>query len=80
MNGLDESVQGPSFWKFNSNLVNGPDYCQLVNTNYNVWLKEFNEALDRWVLWVFIKYRIRQSLVSSKALENTTGVSTTKSR
>ena len=27
MKGLDESVQGPSFWKFNSNLVNGPDYC-----------------------------------------------------
>ena len=29
--GLDESVRGPSFWKFNSNLVNDPDYCQLIS-------------------------------------------------
>ena len=47
MNGLDESVQGPSFWKFNSNLVSDPDYCQLVNANYNAWLEEFNEVLDK---------------------------------
>ena len=25
MNGLDESLRGPSFWKFNSNLVNDPE-------------------------------------------------------
>ena len=40
MNGLDEIVQGPSFWKFNSNLVNDPECCQLINANYNVWLEE----------------------------------------
>ena len=26
MNGLDKSVRGPSFWKFDSNLVNDPEY------------------------------------------------------
>ena len=30
MNGLDESVRGPFFWKFNSNLVNNLEYCQLI--------------------------------------------------
>ena len=50
MNGLDESVRGPSFWKFNSNLVNDADYCQLISENYNVWLEEFNEVLDKRVL------------------------------
>ena len=63
MNGLDESVRGPSFWKFNSNLVNDPDYCQLISENYNVWLEEFNEVLDKRVLWDLIKYRIRQCTI-----------------
>ena len=31
MNSLDESLRGPSFWKFNSNLVNDSDYCQLIS-------------------------------------------------
>ena len=63
MNGLDESVRGPAFWKFNSNLVNDPEYCQLINANYNVWLEEFNEVLDERVLWDLIKYRIRQCAI-----------------
>ena len=63
MNGLDESVRGPSFWKFNSNLVNDPEYCQLINASYNVWLEEFNEVLDKRVLWDLIKYRIRQCTI-----------------
>ena len=63
MNGLDESVRGPSFWKFNSNLVNDPDYCQLISENYNVWLEEFNKVLDKRVLWDLIKYKIRQCTI-----------------
>ena len=30
-NGLDKSVRGPSFWKFNFKVVNDPKYCQLIN-------------------------------------------------
>ena len=63
MNGLDESVRLPSFWKFNSNFVNDPDYCQLISANYNVWLEAFNEVLVKRVLWDLIKYRIRQCTI-----------------
>ena len=72
MNSLDESLRGPSFWKFNSNLVNDSDYCQLINANYNVWLEEFKEVLDKRVLWDLVKYRIRQCTIEyskSKARE-----------
>ena len=54
INGLDEGMRGPYFWKFNSNLVNDPDYCQLISTNYNVWLEEFHEVQDKHVLWDLI--------------------------
>ena len=63
MNGLDESVRLPSFWKFSSNFVNDPDYCQLISANYNVWLEAFNEVLVKRVLWDLIKYRIRQCTI-----------------
>ena len=63
INGLDEGMRGPYFWKFNSNLVNDPDYCQLISTNYIVWLEEFHEVQDKRVLWDLIKYRIRQCTI-----------------
>ena len=72
MNSLDESLRGPSFWKFNSNLVNDSDYGQLISANYNVWLEEFQEVLDKRVLWDLVKYRIRQCAIEyskSKARE-----------
>ena len=72
MTSLDESLRGPSFWKFNSNLVNDSDYCQLISANYNVWLEEFKEVLDKRVLWDLVKYRIRQCTIEyskSKARE-----------
>ena len=70
MNSLDESLPGPSF--LNSNLVNDSDYCQLISANYNVWLEEFKEVLDKRVLWDLVKYRILQCTIKyskSKARE-----------
>ena len=47
-NGLDESVRGPSFWKFNANLVNDLDHCQLISANCNVWLAYYlRQSLSR---------------------------------
>ena len=31
LNGIDDSKGGPSFWKFNSTLVNDNEYCQLLD-------------------------------------------------
>ena len=40
INGLDETERGPNFWKFNLNLVNDLDYCELLTTEYVNWLEE----------------------------------------
>ena len=37
INGLDETERGPNFWKFNLNLVNDSDYCELLTTEYVNW-------------------------------------------
>ena len=34
INGLDETERGQNFWKFNLNLVNDSDYCELLTTEY----------------------------------------------
>ena len=59
LNGIDESKGGPSFWKFNSTLVNDNEYCQLLDENFKMWLEEFKEVIDKHVLWDLLKYKIR---------------------
>ena len=58
INGVDDSERGPSFWKFNSFLVNDSDYRFLLDENIKNWLEEFKEIVDRWVLWDLLKYKI----------------------
>ena len=60
INGLDDLEKGHNFWKFNSNLVNDSAFCELLTTEYANWLEEFKEVQDKRVLWVLIKYKIRQ--------------------
>ena len=56
INGVDDSERGPSFWKFNSTLVNDSDYRFLLDENIKNWLEEFKEVVDKRVLWLTIKY------------------------
>ena len=68
INGLDENERGPSFWKFNSTLINDQEYCNLLHSEYKNWLEEFKEVNDKRVLWDLIKYKIRQrTIIYSKA-------------
>ena len=68
VNGVDENVQGPSFWKFNSTLINDQEYCDLLRLEYKNWLEDFKEVRDKRVLWDLIKYKIRQrTIIYSKA-------------
>ena len=34
INSLDENEWGPSFWKFNSILINDQEYCNLLRSEY----------------------------------------------
>ena len=60
LNGFKDRPFGPSYWKFNSSLVNDEEYVNLITSRYPGWLAEFADVTDKRVLWDLIKYRIRQ--------------------
>lgn len=61
VNSLKDQPFGPSYWKFNSSLLDDDTYIQLINSEYPNWITEFSEVNDPRVLWDLIKYRIRQT-------------------
>ena len=68
VNGLEENERGPSFWKFNSTLINDQEYCDLLRLENKNWLEEFKDVNDKRVLWDLVKYKIRQrTIIYSKA-------------
>ena len=60
VNSVEMQPTGPSYWKFNSSLLEDPEYINLIKDNVPSWLVEFNEVLDKGLLWDLIKYKIRQ--------------------
>ena len=59
-NSIDEQTRGPSYWKFNSSLVDDESYVLAINQKIPEWLEEFKEVIDKRVLRDLIKYRVRQ--------------------
>jgi len=51
INGIEEKGKGPSFWKFNSSLLEDEDYIKLVTYKYSDWLEERKDLQDPSVLW-----------------------------
>ena len=64
INGTDEQIRGPSFWKFNTSLLDDKDYVILINGRYEVWVDEFKDIDDPRLFWDLIKYKIRQDTIS----------------
>ena len=62
--GVEDGIRGPSFWKFNSSLVNDQDYCDLLDENLKGWLEDFKDVVDKRVLWDLLKYKIRQLTIN----------------
>ena len=58
INGIEEQIHGPSFWKFNASLLDDKDYVTLINSKYEVWVEEFKDIADRRLFWDLIKYKI----------------------
>ena len=59
-NSLDEPRRGPSYWKFNSSLIEDENYVSAIEQKIPEWLEEFIDVTDKRFLWDLIKYRIRQ--------------------
>ena len=64
INGIEETERGPSFWKFNSSLLEDEDYIKLVTDKYNNWLEDGKDIQDPRILWDFIKYKIRYETIT----------------
>ena len=64
---VEDGIRGPSFWKFNSCLVNDQDNCDLLDENVKDWLEEFKEVVDKRVLWDLLKNKIRQLTINYRA-------------
>ena len=58
INGIEETRWGPSFWKFNSSLLEDEEYTKLITDRYSYWLEEGKYLRDPRVLWELIKYKI----------------------
>lgn len=58
-NSLDKLEYGFFFWKFNVSFIDDDDFVILINESVFMWLKEFEEVIDKRLLWDLIKYRIR---------------------
>ena len=53
-NSLEKQSHGPSYWKFNSSLLEESSYIELFSLKYSEWLDEFKEVTDKRVLWDLI--------------------------
>ena len=65
---LQETARGPSYWKFNSSLVNDPTFVEKTTEIINeVAMNITNQFNDYRIGWEFLKYKVRQfSQVYSK--------------
>ena len=50
VNSVERQPTGPSYWKFNSSLLDDPEYINLINDNVPLWLIEFSDVLDKGLL------------------------------
>ena len=39
INGIEEQMHGPSFWKFKASLLDDKDYITLINSRYEIWIE-----------------------------------------
>ena len=54
INKIEQKVRGPSFWKFNSSLLEDDEYIALIFEKYEKWQEEGSVFQDPRVLWDFI--------------------------
>ena len=60
LNSFKDRPFGPSYWKFNSSLLNDEEYVSMITSQYPIWLAEFADVIGKRIFWDLIKYRIRQ--------------------
>ena len=62
-NSLSDQPRGPSFWKFNSSLLEDEVYINLMKDNFANWKEEFYSSNDPRAAWDWIKYLVRKETI-----------------
>ena len=58
INRIEEQRHGPSFWKFNANLIDDERFASLIRDKYCPWIEEGKEIDDPRVLWVILNINV----------------------
>ena len=58
INSIEEQIHGPSFWKFNTSLLDDKDYVDLINSRFEVWIEEFKDIHDPRMFWDLISTKL----------------------
>ena len=66
---LDDQQRGPSFWKFNNNLLDDALFVQRLREKFSMWLDEINFCVDPRIKWDWMKYKIRKESISFSKLK-----------
>jgi hypothetical protein len=62
-NPSNSSERGPSYWRFNSNLLTNTDYITYMNTRIDEITEKHNTIEDPGIMWDVIKMEIRSSTI-----------------
>ena len=63
---LHEQTRCPSYWEFNSSLVDDENYVFAINQKIPEWLGGFKEVIDERILWDLIKHHNLQCITLKK--------------
>ena len=69
INGIEQKVRGPSFWKFNSILVEDDEYIALIFEKYKKWQEEGSVFQDPRVLWDLLNIKFDTKLYSLRLVK-----------
>jgi hypothetical protein len=58
-----EAKRGPSYWRFNANLLRNTEYIDYMNIRIEEIIKKHEEIADAALLWETIKMEIRSSTI-----------------
>jgi hypothetical protein len=70
--GHQDTDRGPSFWRFNANLLRNKEYINYMNTRIDELKEKYKNTENKGLLWDVIKMEIRSSTICfSKNLAKT---------
>ena len=58
LSSTEGNCNGPSYWRFNTSLLQDANYMSNEKSNIQEWKNEFHETENPMVKWEYLKYKI----------------------